>query len=293
MSSLHVVVVGGTGLVGSEVVRELLRRGVSPSVITRSEEKGRSLPEGTTPLVGDLLDPDFVRSAFVRADAVFLLNAVSATETHEALMAVNGIRAGGAGRVVYLSVQDPERAPHLPHYGSKLGVEAALQASGLPTTILRPNNFFQNDLWLREALVSYGVYSQPIGSVGISRVDVRDIAEAAAIALVESGREGTYDLVGPDVLTGPDVADVWSGALGRPVRYGGDDVRAWEQENRAYMPPWMAYDFALMYRYFQDRGLTATTDALRRLTALLGRPPRTFAAFANEVAAEWASSDSP
>ena len=34
-----------------------------------------------------------------------------------------------------------------PHFGSKVGVEAALRRSGIPFTILRPNNFYQNDYW--------------------------------------------------------------------------------------------------------------------------------------------------
>ena len=96
-------------------------------------------------MAGDLLDPATVRSAFAGMDGVFLLNAVSATECHEGLMAVNGARMAGVKKVVYLSVHGVDKAPHLPHFGAKLPVEAALKASGLPFTILRPNNFFQND----------------------------------------------------------------------------------------------------------------------------------------------------
>ena len=109
------------------------------------------------------------------------------------------------------------------------------------------NNFFQNDYQLKDALLTHGIYPQPLGEVGLSRVDVRDIAEAAAIALTESGHAGeTYNLVGPDVLTGRGTAEIWSRALGRPIAYGGDDLDAWEKQVLAFLPPWMAFDFRLM-----------------------------------------------
>jgi uncharacterized protein YbjT (DUF2867 family) len=63
------------------------------------------------------------------------------------------------------------------------------------------------------------IYPQPIGHVGLSRVDVRDIAEAAAISLTSSGHEGeTYDLVGPELQTGESTAKVWSEPLKRPIK---------------------------------------------------------------------------
>jgi uncharacterized protein YbjT (DUF2867 family) len=275
-------------MVGSHVVQELRARDVDVYVLTRSMEKAEQLPTGVKGVVGDLLKPDTVRSVFGGVDGVFLLNAVSTTEAHEGLMAVNGARMADVDRIVYLSVHDVDHAPHLPHFGAKLPVEMAIQESGIDYTILRPNNFFQNDLWSKEALLQYGVYPQPIGTVGLSRVDVRDIAEAAALALTTDGHAGaTYNLVGPEVLTGPDSAARWSDALGKPITYGGDDLDAWEQQALQFLPPFMVFDFRLMYAFFQERGLKATDDDVARLTDLLGRPPRRFEDFARETAQQW------
>ena len=93
---MNVLVLGGTGTVGSQVVRELLGRGADVSVLTRDVKK--ALAAGVKPVAGDLLDPSTIRSAFAGYGAVFLLNAVSATECHEGLMAVNGCRLGGDPR---------------------------------------------------------------------------------------------------------------------------------------------------------------------------------------------------
>jgi len=283
---MKVLVLGGSGTVGSQVARELLARGADVSVLTRDPKK--PLPSGVRAVAGDLLDPATVRSAFAGMDAVFLLNAVSATECHEGLMAVNGARLGAVKKIVYLSVHDVDKAPHLPHFGSKISVEAAIRASGIPFTILRPNNFFQNDVWSKDALLGLGVYPQPIGSVGLSRVDVRDIAEAAAIALTSGENDGrTVNLVGPEIHTGSSTAEIWGNVLGRRITYAGDDLDAWEKQSLAYLPPFLVFDFRLMYAFFQERGLKATPEDVARMTALLGHAPRRFDDFAAETARAW------
>ena len=285
---MKVLVLGGTGTVGSQVGRDLLARGAEVSVLTRDPKK--PLPPGAKAVAGDLLDPATIRTAFLGMDGVFLLNAVSATECHEGLMAVNGARMAGVKKVVYLSVQGVDKAPHLPHFGAKLSVEAALKVSGLPFTILRPNNFFQNDTRYKDVMLAYGAYPQPFGDVGLSRVDVRDIAEAAAIALTTGAADGeTVNLVGGDVLTATATAATWGGVLGRKIAYGGNDLDAWEKQSLAFLPAWMVFDFRLMYAFFQEKGLKASPEDLARLTALLGHPPRRFEEFAAETARSWSA----
>jgi uncharacterized protein YbjT (DUF2867 family) len=237
---------------------------------------------------GDLLKPATVRSVFKGIDAVFLLNAVTQTESHEGLLALTGMQLANLRRIVYLSVHHVDEAAWLPHFGSKVGVEHAIKVSGIPYTILRPNNFFQNDYWYKDALLKYGVYPQPLGSAGLSRVDTRDIADAAAVALTSNGHEGqTYDLVGPDLVTGESTAQTWSRALGKDIKYAGDDLDAWEQQQLQYLPDWMVFDFRAMYEYFQKQGLKATPEAIARQTRLIGHAPRSFEAFAEETAAAW------
>jgi uncharacterized protein YbjT (DUF2867 family) len=260
---MKVLVTGGTGTVGSQVVNDLVARGATVSVLTRDPAKA-TLPAGVAGVKGDLAEPASVREVFNGFEGVFLLNPVSKTEAYEGLMGVAGMRLAGVKRVVYLSVHDVEGASYLPHFGSKVGVEHAVRTSGMAWTILRPNNFYQNDYWFKDALQQFGVYPQPIGPTGISRVDVRDIGEAAAIAFTSAGHEGqTYDLVGPRAVTGEETARIWAEALGRPITYGGDDLDAWEQQFLQYMPDWMVFDFRLMYAHFQKNGLKATSSGAR------------------------------
>jgi uncharacterized protein YbjT (DUF2867 family) len=290
---MKILVLGGTGTVGSQVVRELLDAGADVSVLTRNEENTAKLPSGVKAEIGDLREPSTIRSVFNGKDGVFLLNAVSQTETNEGLMAVNGLNFGGVKKVVYLSVPAIEDAPHLPHIGSKMAIEYAIKKTGIPYTILRPNSFFQNDYWFEDVITGYGVYPQPLGSVGMSRVDVRDIAATARAAFMDGGIEGeTIHVAGPEALTGERTAQIWSDALGRAVVYGGDDMDAWEEQAKGMLPDWMAFDFRLMYEYFQKAGLQATEAELDRLKEIIGREPRSYEDFVKETVAGWSQETS-
>ena len=146
---MKVLVTGGTGLVGSHVVRELTSRGVEVSVLTRDPAKAKQLPQACQGRRRQPAGAGAVRRVFAGVDGVFLLNPVTQTETSEALMAVMGMREARLKRLVYLSVQNADRR----------GVAAALRIegrrrsrhrrSGISFTILRPNNFFQNDYFSR------------------------------------------------------------------------------------------------------------------------------------------------
>lgn len=290
---MNILVLGGTGTVGSQVVRELMDAGSDVSVLTRDEENAAKLPSGVKAEIGDLRDPSTIRSVFNGKDGVFLLNAVSQTETNEGLMAVNGLTRAGVKKVVYVSVPGIEDAPHLPHFGSKMPIEYAIRKSGVPFTILKPNNFYQNDYWFKDVITGYGVYPQPLGGAGVSRVDVRDIAEVARAAFIGDGQNGeSYHLAGPEALTGERTAKIWSEALGKDVVYGGDDMDVWEEQAKTMLPDWMAFDFRLMYEYFQEAGLRATDEELERLTEILGHEPRRYEDFVTETAAAWTGGSS-
>lgn len=131
----------------------------------------------------------------------------------------------------------------------------------------------------------------PIGSKGLAMIDTRDIGEVAAIELLRRERSAMplpldrINLVGPDTLTGVDVAAIWTEVLGRRIAYPGDDTAAFEQNLRQFMPNWMAFDMRLMSERFITEGMIPEAGDVERLTALLGRPLHSYREFATQVAA--------
>jgi uncharacterized protein YbjT (DUF2867 family) len=180
----------------------------------------------------------------------------------------------------------------VPHLAAKSAIEEAIRAGGIPYTILRPGYFVQNERWLKPVLTGPGVYPVPAGNQGLAIVDVRDIAEAAAISLTEEVHNGkTYDLVSSEMLTGPDAAAIWSKLLGREIIYAGHgDFDGFEAQLReAGTPSWLAYDLRVVHQSCVERGFSNTEDQVARFAALLGHQPRTYRSFAEELAKEWAA----
>ena len=287
---MTILVTGATGTIGRNVVDQLVQRGAAVRALVRDPAKA-DFPSSVEVVQGDLLDPDSLRSAFKGVSALFLLNAVTPDEFTQALIALNVAKESGVDRVVYLSVIHSDVYVNVPHFAGKFGVERMIEKAGFSATILRPAYFISNDLSVKDVVFEYGVYPMPIGAKGLAMVDVRDIGEIAAIELIHRKNATRplplerINLVGPDTLTGGDVAAIWSDVLGRPVAYGGDDSAAFEQNLRNFMPGWMAYDMRLMSERFLSDGMVPAAGDVERLTALLGRPLRSYRAFAAEAAA--------
>ncbi|KAA0076144.1 NmrA/HSCARG family protein [Tardiphaga sp. P9-11] len=286
---MTILVTGATGTVGRQVVEQLARRGADVRALVRDPAKA-DFPAGVAVAQGDLLDVDKLRAALSGVSTLFLLNAVVPDEFTQALITLNLAREAGVERIVYLSVIHSDRYVNVPHFAGKFGVERMIEQMGLKATILRPAYFMQNDLTIKDVVTGYGVYPMPIGSKGLAMIDARDLGEIAAIELLRRERAAPFpldriNLVGPDTLTGADVAAIWTEALGRPIAYPGEDTAGFEQNLRQFMPSWMAFDMRLMGERFVTDGMLPEAGDVARLTALLGRPLRSYRAFAAEVAA--------
>src|SRR5665213_312522 len=99
---MKVLVIGGTGLVGSAVVKELMNRGADLRLMVRKTSP--SVPEGVEIAVGDLLDPPTVAKALDGVDKLYLLNAVVPDELTQGLIAYGLARRMKLKHVVYQSV---------------------------------------------------------------------------------------------------------------------------------------------------------------------------------------------
>lgn len=287
---MTILVTGATGHVGRHVVQQLIQRGASVRALVRDPATA-DLPADVEIRQGDLLDIDALRQAFQGVSTLFLLNAVVADEFTQALITLNVAREAGVKRVVYLSVIHSDRYVNVPHFAGKFGVERMIEQMGFSATILRPAYFMDNDLTIKDVVLGYGVYPMPIGSRGLAMIDTRDIGEIAAIELLSRDRAAAdsastrINLVGPETLTGTEIAGIWSGALGRAIAYGGDDTVGFEQNLRQFMPAWMAYDMRQMAERFLTDGMVPEAGDVARLTELLGRPLRRYRDFAAHVAA--------
>jgi uncharacterized protein YbjT (DUF2867 family) len=223
---MTILVTGATGNVGSQVVHHLASRGADVRALVRDPSKA-SFPAGVDVAKGDFLDVESLRAAMSGVSTLFLLNAVVPDEFTQALIALNVARSARIERIVYLSVIHPDVYVNVPHFAGKFGVERMIEQMGMNATILRPAYFIQNDLMIQQAITGYGVYPMPVGTKGLAMIDVRDIAEIAALELLRREQAAQplpldrINLVGPETLKGVDIAAIWSDVLGRQIAYAG------------------------------------------------------------------------
>ncbi|QDK80315.1 NAD-dependent epimerase/dehydratase family protein [Spirosoma sp. KCTC 42546] len=277
---MKTLVIGGTGTVGSQVVEELVRHQVSVRVLVTSAEKAAQLPEGVEAVIGNLDQPGTLPKAFTGIDVVFLLNRQGHTEAAQGQYAIAAAKRAGVRKVVYQSIHNVRQGAHIPHFQPKITIENVLMQSGLSYVFICPNNFYQNDFWFTNAISTYGVYPQPIGDVGLNRVDVRDIAEAAVIAMLTDDYNGQHiPLVGPETLTGEVTASILSEQLDAAIYYRGNDLDVWATDARRSLPDWIISDWTKMYQFFQAQGLVASDQDIAFCTKVLGHAPRSYADF--------------
>jgi uncharacterized protein YbjT (DUF2867 family) len=151
-----ILVTGGTGSIGSEVLRLLSQAGVAARALVRNPQKAQKLP-GITWFAGDLARPETLPTAFDGAKTLFLLTGVGEDLVALQHNAVAAASAAGVTHVVKLSAfgaSDHSKAPIcLWHYQ----VEKEMQESGMDWTILRPHHFMQNLLAQAEYIIKEGV----------------------------------------------------------------------------------------------------------------------------------------
>ncbi|KAF1041995.1 MAG: NAD(P)H azoreductase [Herbaspirillum frisingense] len=278
---MSILITGASGTIGSLILQRLASAGTELKALVRTPGKA-VLPRGVTEVVGDMSSPKSMRAALSSVRTLFLLNAVTPDEVTQALMTLNLAREAGIERIVYLSVIHADRYTDVPHFTGKHTVERMIESLALSATILRPAYFMQNDASIKSVVEHHGVYPMPIGEAGVGMIDVRDIADIAAAELLMRHHTAhalprrTLELVGPEIVTGPIAAAVWSAELQREIRYGGNDLDGFEQQLAAYGPDWMAYDMRLMMARIQTIGMHGEPGAVEGLEKMLGRPLRRY-----------------
>ena len=280
---MRVLVIGGTGKVGSALVEALANDDVEVRALSRNPPaSGRNLR--VEYVAADLSRPETLLGPFEGVDRCYLLTPLSQNEAELGFNAVEAARAAGVERIVFQSVSHAGDYPAIPHFASKVRILDRIRDSGISWTALFPTSFYQNDVALRDLILGPGIYPNPIGNGGINRVDVRDIAAVAKKALIEPGLESReIPVVGPDTWTGESIAALYTEVLGRKVRYMGDDLKAWAANAKSFIPQWLIHDLEIMFAQFQKEGLAASEEEREETRSLLGRDPRSFRDFAKEL----------
>jgi len=281
-----VVVTGAAGKTGRAVIRALAVRGALVRAVVHRPGQARLVEElgAHQAVVGDMRRKSTMDGAVGGVRAIYhICPNVHPEEDAIGRTAIDAARSAGVQCFVYHSVLHPQ-VKDMPHHWLKMKVEQQLFRSGLDFTILQPAAYMQNVLSQWEDVLQQSIYAVPYAvETRLGMVDLEDVAEAAAIVLTEPGHGGaTYELVGPQVLSQTEFAEILSQELGRQVCAETIPTSTWKSRARnSGLSDYQVNTLVAMFRYYERFGFWGSP---RVLTWLLGRRPTTFASFVGRVA---------
>jgi uncharacterized protein YbjT (DUF2867 family) len=189
---MKIAVMGGTGLIGAQVVKILSASG--HEAVPQSKSTGVDLLSGQG-LAGALEGVDVVvdvtnSPTFDDASLAFFQ-----TSTDNLMAAA---ASAGVGRVVLLSIVGADRVPALVYYRAKVLQEDIVKAAATPHSIIRATQFFE----FVEQSLSWTADENTVRLPGtpIQPIAAADVAQAVADASVGAPSVGTRDVAGPDVF---------------------------------------------------------------------------------------------
>ncbi|AFU00091.1 NAD(P)H-binding protein [Nocardia brasiliensis] len=266
-----IAVVGGTGRVGSHLVKYLTAEGIRPWVLTRRDLAD---DEQVSYVRADYSDASTLRRALSGSSRVFLAHGSSPDQVQHEKAVIDAAVAAGVRHLVKLSAMGGPANTHPWDWHAE--IETHLAAAPIGFTVLRPATF-TDILAVSAPLIRAGTWG---GTAASGRVNLIDAADVAAVAAHEL-RTATDDTQRSLHLTGarpwsmPELAELFTTELARPVTYthrSPDDQRRILLEaglNSAAAEILLGIDTAYRHNALAETTLTVQDT--------LGRTPRTVA----------------
>ncbi|HVV13439.1 SDR family oxidoreductase [Amycolatopsis sp.] len=161
--------------------------------------------------------------------------------------------------------------------------EAAVHASGIAWTFLRPGGFATNRLWWAAAVREQGPVREPFPDSESALIHEADLAAVARHALTEPGHDGAaYTITGPESLTARRHAELIGEVIGRTVTVERQDLDEYRESLRHLPAELLETRIRRLAALVGKPDPTTTT-----VEEVTGTPARTFARWAADHAADF------
>ncbi|MBT8267939.1 MAG: SDR family oxidoreductase [Flavobacteriaceae bacterium] len=280
-----ILIIGGTGTTGRELVNILNNNQVEFKALARTNEKAEAFQsEGINTVVGELGNWDSITPALSGLDTIFLLTGASPENVKNQNGLIDRAKAAGVRKIVKVSAVVAETGSdvHLADWHGQ--IEDHLKDSGLEYVILRPHSFMQNMLMSLPTIKGQGAFYESIGEGKLPMIDARDVATASYHCLLKDDfNNGTYVITGPDSIGYSDVASSLSNASGKSISFLNVPSEAHNQGMKAAgLPEWLADDLTAMSKKWA-RSKDQPTNDFQNIT---GQTARSIDQFAQDYA-DW------
>jgi uncharacterized protein YbjT (DUF2867 family) len=282
---------GGVGGVGRRVVSLLRERDLPVrAFVHRDDDRAEALRAlGADVFVGDLARPSAVAEALEGCRRMFFCMSVAPSYLEVAATVATVTRACASLEVLVnlsqLTVSQMTAVSTDESHHQRLHwlAEHVLDWSTLPVVHIRPTVFADNPFFtslIARSVAEHGTIRLPFGTGRTAPVSAADVARVVATVLEDPDPHigHVYDLTGPRSQTMDGIAQEYSRALGKPVRYVDVPAGEWARKvlSRAGLPPHLKEHLAVMTRLHRANRYDRLTRTVEQLT---GRPAESVEAF--------------
>lgn len=202
----RILVTGSTGNIGRELVKQPQARGADFAVMTSAPGKA---PAGVREVRGDFTQPTESATAFAGSDTLFLLFPLVPDMLDMARNAVAAAKAAGARHIVRLSGAgaDSHRPASIARGHGQ--IDDLITGIGIAYTLPRPASLMQSAINSSAGTIKgANAIHASHGTGATAVIDVRDIAEAAAVVLTAPAAHAgaSYTLTGAEAMTDAQMA---------------------------------------------------------------------------------------
>jgi len=281
---MKLFVFGSTGLVGKNLIQELLKAGHEVFAGTRHPEKEQG-EKNLTWVTADALNPKSGPEILSKVDAAFFLSPPGYTNQYEILAPwIEKAKEVKLKKVVLMTAMGVEHAPPEAPFRK---TELLLEASGLNWNIIRPNWFAQNfnTFWI-SGILNDGKIFFPGGDAVVSFIDARDISRVAAKLLTSDDfKNQAFALTGPSPMNHDEVAQVISKVTGNTISYVNITPEDFKKGLLGAGLPEDYADFMLYIASALREGHSApVTDSIQKIT---GKAATRFEEYALDHKSSW------
>ena len=263
-----IMVIGGTGKIGGELVKQIAQAKLKARILVRSGENVEAIQKlGLETALGDVSKIETIKAALQGVESLFLLTAPSLNMADIEIAIMDEAKKAGVKKIVLQSAMGVnfQSAQTVVHEHAES--QEYLKKLGVPFTILQPSSFFQNFLALKSINKQGAIYGNyKDGKMGF--VDAKDIASVALAALTQTGHEGkTYVITGNEALTYGEVASKVSRATGKTVKYinvSTDEAVKGMVDNGT--PEWLSMDLGKSGERLAAGDMLEITDVVQKVT---------------------------
>ncbi len=289
-----ILVIGATGTVGSEVVKQLASSGhrgqsvIKAGVHSQNKADKFKSDNKTVEIVNfDYNKPDTIADALDHIDTLFLVTLPTPNKANISSSLVKEAKKNGVKYIVKLSVMKADAEPGFTVGRLHRQEEKIIEESGIPYTFLRPTSFMQSFVnFYSQTIKTQNAFYLHAGDVKFSFVDVRDIAAVAVKLLTKNGsqhKNKAYGLTGQEALSYTQAAEILSKETGKKISY----IDIPEEDARKGLKQigfedWLIDAVIEGFNYFITGGYgSQRTTVVEQVT---GRRPILFAQFAKDYA---------